>query len=767
MATKEFHDVEGVMMAASRLARDEARAGFDEAVRASALDWAGEGTDRAMLRSIERRAEAYEEASRVGKAPELVAAQSGHQGRTGRVARVYDDYSVDFASGFSASLWAAADAAAFRRMTDAVIRRDAATVIAQNARMSANYSAAFAASGHELIGDVERLDAAETARVLDKEERKRRQAQSQEDLVEARQDQIQAQLLPLGFRMEPSLSALGGDEGHALMSIETGEMVDPPNAVVLRLAAEWSLLAGAVTDDADADAVANAFANAASATSTKLTFEVWHDGDSSVGLLGDRASVDVDVGGFDGVDRAEYEAALREALARTFGELWDTRVKVATGAELAADEILAEPANQAATSRGAWRRGDVLKYGRFEQYELEVSAGLFSHSGFGQGHYYGADGTVTFVERDAARARADHEQVPFVYLDRDSVTLRRAADVQPAPSADAAAPLASGGGSAEKAATYQFTMGTGDRWNCLDDDGFGISLRPVGGGVAWDWSASKVWWVGVGTGQATGREEAVKAACEALVGAGLSLDRLPLAGAAAPSSAVSRAAVSEARARVAGQTPGSAPDDDSTPLWLQDTAEGASVRERMEWRFIANTLAECRKIVESDGSRQSWLDPALNIAKERASKVGTRQAAVELQQPGESLAAHTAEAPARLSPASVDDRAHEDYALGGLASLVGAVREWGFRAGGQFVPDSAPSLLAAKVLRAAEAAADLRNPGYVLAFPGSNDAETSELIESLRAGGTEVHRVPTVEAAVALQAVAAQGAALSLEDPKP
>jgi len=43
--------------------------------------------------------------------------------------------------------------------------------------------------------------------------------------------------------------------------------------------------------------------------------------------------------------------------------------------------------------------------------------------------------------------------------------------------------------------------------------------------------------------------------------------------------------------------------------------------------------------------------------------------------------------------------------------------------------------------------------GYVLAFPGASDAEGDELIESLRAAGNVVHKVPTAIAAVALQEV--------------
>jgi len=61
-------------------------------------------------------------------------------------------------------------------------------------------------------------------------------------------DRIQAELATFGYRMEPSLSALDGDEGHAVVEIASGELVDPPEGPVLQLAIAWSLLAGATPD---------------------------------------------------------------------------------------------------------------------------------------------------------------------------------------------------------------------------------------------------------------------------------------------------------------------------------------------------------------------------------------------------------------------------------------------------------------------------------------------------------------------------------------
>ncbi len=56
--------------------------------------------------------------------------------------------------------------------------------------------------------------------------------------VDAR-NRIEADLLRLGFRMEPSLSSLDGN-GDALIDASTGELVDPPSSEVLALAIAWS-----------------------------------------------------------------------------------------------------------------------------------------------------------------------------------------------------------------------------------------------------------------------------------------------------------------------------------------------------------------------------------------------------------------------------------------------------------------------------------------------------------------------------------------------
>ena len=56
---------------------------------------------------------------------------------------------------------------------------------------------------------------------------------------------VEARLAQLGYRMEHSLSALEENEGHAVIEISTGELVDPTAGEVLDLATAWSLMEGA------------------------------------------------------------------------------------------------------------------------------------------------------------------------------------------------------------------------------------------------------------------------------------------------------------------------------------------------------------------------------------------------------------------------------------------------------------------------------------------------------------------------------------------
>lgn len=65
----------------------------------------------------------------------------------------------------------------------------------------------------------------------------------------ARQSEIETRLAELGCRMEPSLDALD-EAGHAVVDLETGELVDVLEGEVLALAEEWSILEGPCVADA-------------------------------------------------------------------------------------------------------------------------------------------------------------------------------------------------------------------------------------------------------------------------------------------------------------------------------------------------------------------------------------------------------------------------------------------------------------------------------------------------------------------------------------
>lgn len=66
--------------------------------------------------------------------------------------------------------------------------------------------------------------------------------------MEDRREEIAEVLKSAGFRMEYDPGAIPG-EGHVLIQIESGEVVDEPDEAIARLAREWSGL----TDEAEKD----------------------------------------------------------------------------------------------------------------------------------------------------------------------------------------------------------------------------------------------------------------------------------------------------------------------------------------------------------------------------------------------------------------------------------------------------------------------------------------------------------------------------------
>lgn len=159
----------------------------------------------------------------------------------------------------------------------------------------------------------------------------------------SRQDEIQEALAKHGLRMEHSLAVFDGG-GHAIMSIATGEQVDEESlsAEVVALAEEWTVLESPLVVE-EAEAVAGRIASRMLPPAPdRLIFEVWHDGDSSVGLPGDRSTVEIDLRGYAQVDRREYIEQVRGSLKASFGAIWGSPTKVMTSAEIRAEEAWLE-----------------------------------------------------------------------------------------------------------------------------------------------------------------------------------------------------------------------------------------------------------------------------------------------------------------------------------------------------------------------------------------------------------------------------------------
>lgn len=90
----------------------------------------------------------------------------------------------------------------------------------------------------------------------------------------------------------------------------------------------------------------------------RLTFHVWHDGDSSVGLPGDRCTVEIDLRSYEQADRRDYIERVRESLKASFGAIWDTRPKVMTADEIRAEEAWLDEGGK------VWKQGDTAKFGK-------------------------------------------------------------------------------------------------------------------------------------------------------------------------------------------------------------------------------------------------------------------------------------------------------------------------------------------------------------------------------------------------------------------
>lgn len=93
--------------------------------------------------------------------------------------------------------------------------------------------------------------------------------------------------------------------------------------------------------------VGNRVAPGAIPGNDEITFVIWHNGDSSVGIAGEQATATVNVGGFAAAeDRSIFIEDARDALRKAFSGLWDFGATVATKQEFDAQEqCFAEPSD--------------------------------------------------------------------------------------------------------------------------------------------------------------------------------------------------------------------------------------------------------------------------------------------------------------------------------------------------------------------------------------------------------------------------------------
>lgn len=64
-----------------------------------------------------------------------------------------------------------------------------------------------------------------------------------------------------------------------------------------------------------------------------MKFHVWHEGDGSVGLPGEQATVEVDVESYAEEVRGDYIEQVRDMLRAGFSRLWDTHAQVVAAKE--------------------------------------------------------------------------------------------------------------------------------------------------------------------------------------------------------------------------------------------------------------------------------------------------------------------------------------------------------------------------------------------------------------------------------------------------
>ena len=162
--------------------REPARELVDQIARAAADSTPK--TEAETVRSIERRAELHEAAYLQAKQPALDAIPK-EAGQAERLAELRKR-DVDVVPAETAQKWAEVDTRDFRKLQEQGRQEDAAVTMAEVARTNAAYRAALAEKSPDVAERVQTLDAANTAKVDAKDERKRVESDAMEhDKIEA------------------------------------------------------------------------------------------------------------------------------------------------------------------------------------------------------------------------------------------------------------------------------------------------------------------------------------------------------------------------------------------------------------------------------------------------------------------------------------------------------------------------------------------------------------------------------------------------------
>jgi len=210
-------------------------------------------------------------------------------------------------------------------------------------------------------------------------------------------------------------------------------------------------------------------------------------------------------------DFAEDGKLTPEVLA--LAEEWSALLKLLPSVEINESGLALIAEKPAVGTVKQWSGDTMVLVGPKGERSLRAFAGLFVAESGGLGDYYGADQRIEHLNVADAEARARAQFVRFINWSADDAFGPAGFDAPAAPAK-------------RRSPALRFTMGTGDLWLCLTDDGMGLTMEQKADRT-WYWTAKRAWWHGIGDGWAPCREDAVDGALAMLVKAGLDVEQLP------------------------------------------------------------------------------------------------------------------------------------------------------------------------------------------------------------------------------------------------